>query len=100
MQKTEIGNGWYEVIDTRKGDDVKPFYVNKKLRKVRGYFIFRATSRESRSFVDVHRNNGNGLRMYKNLRILHHHQHGIWMMLMVEEDRKVIEEVWRIWQVK
>jgi hypothetical protein len=48
MQKTEIGNGWYEVIDTRKGDDVKPFYVNKKLRKVRGYiFIFRAMSRIS-----------------------------------------------------
>jgi len=34
MKKTEIGNGWYEVIDTRKGDDAKPFYVNKAQRKV------------------------------------------------------------------
>ena len=42
------------MIDTRKGDDVKPFYVNKKLRKVRGYIFIFPDVGEALLFADAH----------------------------------------------
>lgn len=67
MQKTEIGNGWYEVRDLDAVDS-RPFYVNKKLRKVR--FAEMDVRSSVTRFNDARvarrdRNNGNGRQTFK-----------------------------------